>query len=663
MIFRQLVLHDFGQYAGRNSVNLSPPDDERPVILFGGLNGAGKTTILDAIQLCLFGQRARCSNRNGMAYEQYLAKCIHDRAGAAAASIELEFEHRSGGISHRYSVRRSWRKTSKGCIEALDVFKDDQLDDIATNNWAEQIEEFIPARIAHLFFFDGEKVEAYAEASSASGLIETAIYNLLGLDLVERLDADLLVLEKRKSLEKADDESKEELQISENSLREFEERASEQTHHVASINTQLARLEAKLSKVEEAYRREGGHLFDQREKLEANHAQAAEIVRRLEEELREFAGGVAPFLLVRDQIAGLRQQGEAERRHKIDREVADVVAERDDEIVALLKERQAPDEMLRVLDEYLRKDRETRLSEDNTSYLQLSESGQAQLSNLAENLLGETEGALEKLIGQHAQAQEDLDRAARQLEAVPKQDALAEIVEERDQLKTQIGETSALKAGAQHELDFLYREIERQKSAIEKKLQARADRLQERNDLARLMRHSRRVRQTLEKFSAAMIERHIARIEQLVLNSFVQLLRKSNFVKFVRIDPSDFAMSIERPDGEIISPERLSQGERQLLAISILWGLAKASERALPTVVDTPLGRLDSAHRELLLANYFPHASHQMIILSTDEEIAGPYLESLAPYIGRQYELRFDEKTGATSILPGYFDGGLADAA
>jgi DNA sulfur modification protein DndD len=52
-----------------------------------------------------------------------------------------------------------------------------------------------------------------------------------------------------------------------------------------------------------------------------------------------------------------------------------------------------------------------------------------------------------------------------------------------------------------------------------------------------------------------------------------------------------------------------------------LRGLAKASGRPLPTIIDTPLGRLDSTRRRHLLERYFPVASHQVILLSTDEEI------------------------------------------
>jgi DNA sulfur modification protein DndD len=58
---------------------------------------------------------------------------------------------------------------------------------------------------------------------------------------------------------------------------------------------------------------------------------------------------------------------------------------------------------------------------------------------------------------------------------------------------------------------------------------------------------------------------------------------------------------------------------------------------------------------------YFPHASHQVLLLSTDEEIAGRYYEALRPSIDRTYRLRFDEAERRTVIEPGYLPEG-ADA-
>jgi DNA sulfur modification protein DndD len=53
---------------------------------------------------------------------------------------------------------------------------------------------------------------------------------------------------------------------------------------------------------------------------------------------------------------------------------------------------------------------------------------------------------------------------------------------------------------------------------------------------------------------------------------------------------------------------------------------------------------------------YFPNASHQVLLLSTDEEIVGKYHESLKPYIARNYLLAHDEQAGQTKIELGYFD-------
>ena len=121
------------------------------------------------------------------------------------------------------------------------------------------------------------------------------------------------------------------------------------------------------------------------------------------------------------------------------------------------------------------------------------------------------------------------------------------------------------------------------------------------------------------------------------------------------IDPSTFSLTLKNRSGHVIPPDWLSAGERQLLVVSILWGLARASGKALPVIVDTPVGRLDSTHRGNLVRHYFPHASHQVVLLSTDEEIVGATLRNLGSSIAQKYRLVFHEKTESTIIEPGYF--------
>jgi len=99
----------------------------------------------------------------------------------------------------------------------------------------------------------------------------------------------------------------------------------------------------------------------------------------------------------------------------------------------------------------------------------------------------------------------------------------------------------------------------------------------------------------------------------------------------------------------------LSEGEKQVFAISVLWGLAQASPRPLPAIIDTPMARLDSQHRHHLINRYFPNASHQVIILSTDTEVDQDFYGALQPHITRAYHLDYDENEKVTTAREGYF--------
>lgn len=121
------------------------------------------------------------------------------------------------------------------------------------------------------------------------------------------------------------------------------------------------------------------------------------------------------------------------------------------------------------------------------------------------------------------------------------------------------------------------------------------------------------------------------------------------------IDPATFAITLLDDAGREIPKQRLSEGEKQIFAVSVLWGLSRTSARPLPAIIDTPMARLDAKHRQKLVERYFPHASHQVVILSTDTEIERKYFYDLQPHIARAYHLNYDEKSKATTAEEGYF--------
>jgi DNA sulfur modification protein DndD len=164
-----------------------------------------------------------------------------------------------------------------------------------------------------------------------------------------------------------------------------------------------------------------------------------------------------------------------------------------------------------------------------------------------------------------------------------------------------------------------------------------------------------RTRETMQVFLRRATERKIDRLSELITESFRFLLHKRTLVERILIDPSTFAVTLYDAKGNAVPRQRLSEGEKQIFAVSMLWGLARASARPLPAVIDTPMARLDATHRQHLVERYFPHASHQVVLFSTDTEVDRHYYEALRPSVARAYHLSYDDKSKATVGEEGYF--------
>src|SRR5438128_1945940 len=132
MILEQLTVRNFCLYRGEQSFDLTPVTSggrHRPIVLFGGINGGGKTTLLDAIQLALYGNRARCSKRASLSYDEFLrASTNHGVPEGNRAGVGLTFRYALDGEEHLYDVRRSWHVSEGRLREELSVQRDGLAD-------------------------------------------------------------------------------------------------------------------------------------------------------------------------------------------------------------------------------------------------------------------------------------------------------------------------------------------------------------------------------------------------------------------------------------------------------------------------------------------------------------------------------------------------------
>ena len=139
-----------------------------------------------------------------------------------------------------------------------------------------------------------------------------------------------------------------------------------------------------------------------------------------------------------------------------------------------------------------------------------------------------------------------------------------------------------------------------------------------------------------------------------IYNQLKKLANKKSLISYIKMDPKTLDFCYYNDKNEIVPKKRLSAGEKQLMVVALLWSLAICSKRKLPVIIDTPLSRLDSMHRIAFIKTYFPNASDQTIILSTDSEIFGEYYEALRENVGDEYTLCYDDDAKCTTIKKGY---------
>ena len=664
MIFHQLTLKDFGLFCGEQTFLLTPRvryRKRRSIILIGGKNGAGKTTILEAVRLCLYGARSLGSRVGRGAYHEYLASMIHRNQVTLLqpkeASVALEFEHVHSGKKDYYHVKRQWQThqtTKKLTTESLIIHKNNEpLSDFEAEHWQDFLNELIPIGLSQLFFFDGEKIQGLAEETSSHVFLADSIKSLLGVDLVERLHSDLKIYLNRSKKNTDSDEISQAINSAENKLQEIETELRCVVERKAVFDAQVDEVGTQITHQEEQIAKEGGNYAQRREELKVQQGVLKEKIAMLENQIREECSGLLPFALVPSLCKQLRDR--LVKESKIEKwnsaqnvlqwllealeDNAQLSPDARDSIIErmenLLSEQLQPSEILEDLHQ--------------VHYLSTLES--QQLLNWIDSCLLEIPEGFHKLNQQFEESNNQLEEVETTLGWIPSDEILQPLMQKLANLHQRLG-------GLQNQVEdeeaniqlLMYRrdEVKRRLSQLNESQRDKQAHLQ-RTQLVT------RVQSVLETYSGQLTQAKIELLKEAVADCFNQLCRKHDLVQRIEIDPQTFAVTLYDRQNRSIPKAELSAGEKQIYAISMLWGLAKTSGRPLPMIIDTPLGRLDSDHRRHLIEDYFPYASHQVVVLSTDTELDQQNFKMLSPHVSHAYHLVYDHIEGSTNAKKRYF--------
>ena len=176
------------------------------------------------------------------------------------------------------------------------------------------------------------------------------------------------------------------------------------------------------------------------------------------------------------------------------------------------------------------------------------------------------------------------------------------------------------------------------------------------DDNARILKYAVMSMDVLNEFKIRLQREKLNKLSNTITKCFKELVEKDSLVSNIKIESDTLDVIILDIDGNELLKTQLSAGEQQMFAVAVVWALAITSGYKAPVVVDTPMARLDSAHRTNFVTKYLPEASSQVVVLSTDEEIYGQYLDEIRDKIIDCYTLVYDEKEQCTSVVRGYFE-------
>lgn len=645
MIIKRLTLNNFGVYAGQNSFEFT---SDKPIVLVGGMNGRGKTTFLEAILLALYGSNSIAyKESNYSTYGKYLRSYINKSSWSQQASVELEFVM-SESTGREYVINRKWDSLSRRTAETITVKENGQYSEFLTKNWAMFIENILPSALSSFYFFDGEKIAELA-VDDTNVQMKESIRSMLGISVLDVLKNDLGRVLRKSSKKTSHGRAGMDLEELRQKKEELEIALQKTNKDIEKITQDVAKKQTEIEELHHQYELKGGDVIEQRKALMQKRSDLLAEIDQNQALLIDASADALPLVLVKDLILDIKLQAEDEHNDLIMQQAMG-------QIEILLQEYSVQHtESYPHNKAFVNFVKEMSEAAATEPLYGVSDHALFQLNSLIEEILTQVTSSTKQLLERKGALQKNLDEVESYLSLDINEKVLSELFTDIREQELELVQLNVELTSKQQERTTINGALMAASSEFSKAVEAYLANEELLDDSDRMMRYSNIALHIAEEFTVELQKRKTGVLADTITACYKKLANKKNLIQKIVMDPRSLDIAYLDDLGKNVSKDSLSAGEKQLMVIAILWALAICSKKKLPVIIDTPLSRLDSMHRTSLVTTYFPQASEQTIILSTDSEIDHTYYNMMKESVGDEFTLSYSEETKSTTILKGYF--------
>lgn len=711
MRINRIKLYNFSSYEGENLFDFSSADNKKNIVLIGGKNGAGKTSLFTGIKVALYGPLAYGYVGTNPHYIAKIKELINNKAfqqNAVESEVQIAIVLKVEREIKEYVITRRWDYKKQKLNEEYFVEKEgERLSEQELSYFQNFLQNIVPPDLFEFFLFDGEAVGNIFATSNYNSYVKNAVFTLCGMDLFEIVRKQTKGYVSKST--NADDENVHAEYEKIKSLVDEEVLKKQQLEKkIVLAQQQIEEIEIQLSELETAFKNAGGITEQEKEALENTYREAEARKAEATAKIKIFVEGMMPFIILSDFTTPISRQLELEK----DVETFDYVQERiekeDIKKVLVTLGNESENTASALLDMLIEKFMPEGYEDGENAIFDLSKNEYAYVNGMLSSIDGMDKEAIIDAVNSRLDAVERIAEVNRKLKSSMAEEEAGAFAEKKielfkekdkviselhvvqkklDELNDKIIQNTqkrdrlwaVIKENAQNKhvyelssgLANMMSELLEQKTILlrrdlEQNIVKNLNHIYRKNNLITHVEVTKEFQFNLYQNEAYTEAELLHLMKNLGIISFSEMIGKqgqkrlleeynvSNIVDIktkLESNASDRKFDLYKK----IELNRLSKGERQIFILALYWAIITISGQDIPFVIDTPYARIDANHRREISEKFFPNISKQVIILSTDEEINEEYYRIIKPYVSKEYLLVNDENQNRTSVENHYF--------